>query len=103
MKLSRFGCIATLAFAAVGSAHAGSNVYWSVGVHAAPGVTVAAGNYAPAPVYLAPAPVYYAPPPVVYVRPAPVVYAAPVYYGGYYRTGYVGHKHKHKRKHVRYY
>lgn len=72
MKLVRMAAVAALAMGAA-AAQAGSSVYWSVGVNAAPGVTLGVGN-AP-PVYMAPAPVYYAPPPpVVYVRPAPVYY-----------------------------
>src|SRR5215204_4866957 len=84
-----------IALAAVGSAaHARSNVYWSVGVQAAPGVSIGVGNagpvyMAPQPVFVAPAPVYLAPPPVVV--PAPVYYGygpAPVYYsGGHYVRG----------------
>jgi len=91
------------------AAHARSDVYFSVGVHA-PGV------YAhPAPVYVQPAPVYVQPRPVyveprpVYVPPAPVyvqprpayvppepVYeAAPSYYGGY---GGYGHERRWARR-----
>lgn len=91
---------AALALAAIGSAAQARDVYWSVGIDAAPGVTVGVGNHrpvyvAPPPVYIAPAPVYMAPRPV-YVQPQPVYYVqpAPVYYGGYY-----GHPGKHKRWH----
>jgi hypothetical protein len=99
MKLIRFHylAVAALAVAAIGAATSAQarDVYWSVGVHAAPGVTLGVGNARP--VYMAPAPVYYAPPPV-YVAPAPVYYGptyyAPAYYGPvvYHR----GHHHKHK-------
>lgn len=89
MKLSRSVLVkvagAALALAAAGTAsvaQARSDVYFSVGAHVAPGVTIGVSNapvYYP-PVYVAPAPVYYAPQPV-YVRPAPVYYGpAPVYY-----------------------
>lgn len=94
--------LALLALAALGSgaAQARSNVYFNVGVQAAPGVAVNVGNVPPVvvapayPVYVAPAPVYYAPPPVYYVRPAPVYYGygyAPVYYGHRHH----GHRHGH--------
>ena len=74
---------------AAGAAHAGSNVYWSIGL-SAPAVSTVISN---GPGYYAPAPVYYAPPPVVYT-PAPRVYyppqvvyerPAPVYYYGHRR------------------
>jgi hypothetical protein len=61
---------------ATGAAHAGNNVYWSVGINLPPVGTVVSNAPVyvdPAPVYV-PAPVVYAPPPPVYV-PAPVVYA----------------------------
>ena len=87
LKLSRPLAAATLvALAAVGTAaQARDNVFWSLGVEAAPGVSLGVGNtrpvvVAPAPVYLAPQPVYVAPAPVivparrVYVAPAPVIY-----------------------------
>lgn len=106
--------LAAFGVAAAGSAHA-RDVYWSVGVQAAPGVSVGVANHRtpvyvqPAPVYVQPVPVYtpppvvYTPPPVVYT-PAPVYYAQPVY-----RTvapAYYGppghHKHrKHWKKHGR--
>ena len=97
-----------VAVAALGSAsvaQARDNVYWSVGIDAAPGVSVGVGNHrpvvvAPQPVYVQPQPVYVQPCPV-YVQPRPVyvqpqtIYAqprvayphnyyvqpAPVYYG----------------------
>ncbi len=103
--------MALVAAAAAPAAQARDNVYWSVGVDAAPGVSIGVGNARP--VYVAPQPVYVAPPvyaqpaysgnyypnndypnnyyvqpapvysaPPVYVRPAPVYYSAPpVYYG----------------------
>lgn len=96
-KLTRPIAAAALALAALGTAglaQARDNVYWNIGIDAAPGVTVGLGNVrpvvvAPAPVYVAPQPVYVAPRPV-YVQQAPVYYV-PVY----------GPKHKHKRKHHR--
>ena len=96
MKLIRlhYLAVAALAITALGAAATAQarDVYWSVGVQAAPGVTLGVGNVrpvylAPAPVYLAPAPVYYAPAPVYYVRPAAVYYGPVVY-----------HSHKHKWK-----
>ena len=105
----------TLAVAAIGaaglvataSAHAGGNVFWSVGVNLPPiGTVVSNAPVYPAPpvayptvVYPAPA-VVYQPAPVVY-QPAPVVYRpAPVYYQpGYWRDGryhhHPGHGHGH--------
>ncbi|MES2939126.1 MAG: hypothetical protein V4864_15680 [Pseudomonadota bacterium] len=99
--------VALLALGATGLAQARDNVYWSVGVNAAPGVTLGVGNVGPVvvapPVYYAPQPVYVAPPPVVY-RPAPVYYApAPVYYGAapvyYGPRGHWRHKHRHGHGH----
>ena len=93
-----------------GTAQAGSDVYWSVGIDAAPGVTLGGGNHRPvyvqpAPVYVAPQPVYVAPPPVVvyprgyYVQPAPVYYAGPVYYGKpkHHKKWRSKHRHRHYR------
>ena len=73
-----------------------SDVPWSVGVHAAPGVTIGATNarpyyVQPAPVYVAPQPVYVAPP-AYYVRPVPV-YPAGYYYGPAPRGHWKHHKH----------
>jgi hypothetical protein len=111
LKLVRSGiprivamALVAVVVAAVGSVAQARDVHWSVGIQAAPGVTVGVGNsygyhyappvyYAPPPVYYAPAPVYLAPAPVYYVRPAPVY--GPVRY-------YVGppqKKWKSKRKH----
>jgi hypothetical protein len=112
MKVNFVRTLATtglVALAAVGSAaHARSNVFWSVGVQAAPGVSIGVGNAAPVyvapqPVYVAPAPVYVAPPPVV-MGPAPVYYGygpAPVYYGGgyYVRPGKRWHARHHQHRH----
>lgn len=82
LSLGSLAAVATLAVAglgAAGAAHAG-DVFWSVGVQAAPGVQLGFSNapqvYAPQPVYYAPQPVYYAPPPVVYA-PQPVYYNQP--------------------------
>jgi hypothetical protein len=104
LKLSRpLAAAALVALAAVGSAaQARDNVYWSIGVDAAPGVSLGVGNtrpvyVQPAPVYIQPAPVYVAPQPV-YVAPRPVVLVrpAPVYYEPVYvRPG----KHKRHRHH----
>jgi hypothetical protein len=67
-----------------GTAQAGGNVYWSIGIDAPLGgggsigtVISNAPAYRAAPVYVQPAPVYLPPP--IYVQPAPVVYAPPVY------------------------
>jgi hypothetical protein len=108
MKLNlvrTFAAVGVVALAAVGTAaQARDNVYWSVGVDAAPGVSIGVGNtrpvvVAPAPVYVAPAPVYVAPRPV-YVAPAPVYYAQPApvyYYDGHPGKRKGWHKHKHHR------
>jgi hypothetical protein len=80
-----------------GTAQARDNVFWSLGVEAAPGVSVGVSNarpvlVAPQPVYVAPQPVYVAPRPVV-VQPRPVVLVEqPVYVV----PGHRGHKHKHR-------
>ncbi len=109
MKLVSSALVALLALCAAGLAQARGDVYWSVGVNAAPGVMLGVGNVGPVyaqPVYVAQQPVYVAPPPVYY-RPAPVYYsAAPVYYNPapvYYNAAPVhygppGHwKHKHRK------
>lgn len=70
------------ALAIAPAAHAGGNVYFSVGVQPAAPVYVD-----PAPVYVQPQPVYVQPQPVyvepapVYVRPRPVFVQPPVVYG----------------------
>lgn len=97
------GAVVALA-ALAGTAHARDNVYWSIGIDAAPGVSVGLANtrpvvVAPAPVYVVPQPVYVTPQPV-YVAPRPVmlVQSAPVYYGhpGKHK-GWKKHKHRHYR------
>jgi hypothetical protein len=124
MSKSRFLLAAGLmlvALAGASVAQARDNVYWSVGVHAAPGVTLGVGNHRPvyaAPVYVQPAPVYVQPAPI-YVQPAPIyvpaprVYypqnyyvqhapAYPVYYDGHRGRGHWHGKHHHKHhKHHR--
>ncbi len=75
---------------AAGAAHAGSNVYWSIGLNAPAVSTVISnspGYYAPAPVYAYPPPVVYTPAPRVYYPQPQVVYErpAPVYYHGHRR------------------
>jgi hypothetical protein len=112
LKLSRpLAAAAIVALAAIGTAaQARDDVHWSLGVQAAPGVTLGVGNarpvvVAPAPVYVAPQPVYVAPQPV-YVAPARVVVRpAPIIYEETYvvRPG-LGHRHdrghdKHHRHH----
>lgn len=105
MKLNRnvfagAAAVAALALLAAAPARAG-DVYWSVGVQAAPGVVVGASNAPPVyvhpqPVYVQPQPVYVQPRPYprsFYVQPTPVyVQPQPVYPVGYY---YVkpGHRH----------
>ncbi len=113
---------AAAALAAAPMAQANGNVFWSVGVVAAPGVTLGVSNappvyVQPAPVYMHPRPtVYHAPPryvmpapvytqPHVYYTPPPVRYGPPqVVYGvprhvgpPAYATGWVppGHRHRH--------
>jgi hypothetical protein len=103
MQSKLFRPLAAAAFVALtamaGSAQARDNVFFSLGVQAAPGVTLGVSN-APvvaAPVYVMPQPVYVAPQPV-YVAPQPV-YVAPaaaVYYGPGRRVGWHrhhGHRH----------
>ena len=107
---------------ASGAADARSNVFWSIGINAAPvGVAVSNGPiYQPAPVYYEPAPVFYYEPAPVYYEPAPVyvqprvVYrqapvvvaprpyygVAPVVYGGgygRYRDGRARERRHHER------
>ena len=84
---------AALALAALGTAsvaQARGDVHWSIGVHAAPGISVGFSNAYPVyPVYSAP--VYVAPPPVVYyprVRPVRVYYGPGYYYGPTYYRAY---------------
>lgn len=101
-KLSRALALAgAVALAGVATAaQARDNVYWSLGVNAAPGVALGVGNVPP--VYVAPQPVYVAPPPPVVMVPRPVYYGAapvyvrpaPVYYGYGERRG-----HRHHREH----
>lgn len=123
---------AALGLAALGVtsvAHARDSIYWSVGINAAPGVTVGVGNarpvymrppvfVQPAPVYVQPAPVYVQPAPVyqhysqavnpryyvqpapVYVQPAPIYYApAPVLRSGYGHYDAPGHHGYHGKPH----
>ena len=100
--------VAALGLAAAGGAQA-RDVYWSVGVDAAPGVSVGVGNHRP--VIVQPAPVYVAPPQVVYAQPQviyapqpqmvyPNGYLAPVVVHGPVYRSYGGHQHgQHWRSH----
>jgi hypothetical protein len=104
---STFAKAAAIALVAAGAtaAHARGDVYFSVGAHVAPGVTLGVSNapvyYPPVvygqPVYVQPAPVYYGPP-AYYVRPAPVIYS----YGPVYQRGHRHHRH-HRHAHSGYY
>ena len=103
MQRKLFRPLAAVAFLALaaGAAQARDNVFFSVGVEAAPGVSVGVSNVrpaviAPAPVVVAPQPVYVAPRPVVVSRPVMVV-EEPVYVvpGGH--RGH--HKHHHHGRH----
>jgi hypothetical protein len=111
LKLSRpLAAAALVALAAMGTAaQARDDVQWSLGVQAAPGVTLGVGNtrpvvVAPAPIYVAPQPVYVAPQPVymaprhVVVTPAPavIVRPAPIIYEETYVVR-PGHGHGHGR------
>jgi len=83
-----------------GTAQARDNVFWSLGVDAAPGVSLGVSNtrpvvVAPQPVYVAPQPVYVAPRPVVVHRPVVLVQPEPVYIE---RGRHKGHKHKHRHR-----
>jgi len=111
-KLLRpLAAVALLALAA-GTAQARDNVYWSLGVDAAPGVSLGVSNarpvvVAPAPVVIAPQPVYVAPQPVymaprpVYVAPRPVVvveqpvYVKPGKHKGWHKKHRRHHRHDH--------
>ena len=91
---------ALVALAGAGSvAHARDNVFWSLGVEAAPGVSLGVGNTRP--VYVAPQPVYVAPAPVVvvprrvYVEPAPVIYEETVVVRPGHRHGWHKEHHHH--------
>jgi hypothetical protein len=64
-KVLAASALALAALGVVPAAHAGGDLYFSIGTQAPP-------------VYYAPPPVYYAPEPV-YVQPRPVYVAAPVY------------------------
>ena len=110
-KLFRpLAAVALLALAVgAGTAQARDNVYWSLGVDAAPGVSLGVSNtrpmvapapvvIAPQPVYVAPQPVYVAPRPVVVHRPVVLVQPEPVYIE---RGKHKRHKHKHKHRHDR--
>jgi hypothetical protein len=122
MKFSRSVYVklaaAALALAAAGTAsvaQARSDVYFSVGAHVAPGVSVGVSNapvyYPPvyaALVYAYPAPVYVRPPIVVsppiyysygYARPLPVYVAPPAYYYGHTGHGNHGKNWNHKHRH----
>jgi hypothetical protein len=74
------------AIVAASAAHARSDVYFSVGVHAPGGY----GYVQPAPVYVQPRPVYVQPQPV-YVQPQPVYGPAPIYDGQHWRHDGWGH------------
>lgn len=112
--------VAALTLAGMGAtavAHAGGNVYWSIGL-SSPGVQVGVGSgvpyvvhqpvyvqpypvyIEPRPVYVQPRPVYIEPRPVIYVRPAPVHFAPPEYIqsnwqrpGPGWRQGHRHHRH----------
>ena len=93
--------VALGAFVAASAAHARSDVYFSVGVHAPVYAHPAPVYVQPAPVYVQPRPVYVEPRPVyvaprpVYVQPQPVYEAAPAYHGGY---GGYGHERRWARR-----
>lgn len=96
--LAAAAALALGAFGAVSAAHAGSDLYFSVGVQGAP------GYYSqPAPVYVQPAPVYVQPRPV-YVQPQPVyvqpqVYSAPAEV--YLRNGPPSYQYQYVDEHAR--
>ena len=86
-RVAAMATVGLAALAGAGSAQAGSNVFWSVGV-AGPGIQVGVASAPPvvvqqAPVWVRPAPVWVQPAPVwvqpapVWMQPAPVVYRAP--------------------------
>lgn len=91
--------VAFAGLAAASAAHARSDVFVSIGVHAPFGYVQPAPVYVqPQPVYVEPQPVYVEPQPVyvqprpVYVQPQPVyVRPQPVYYGSHRHHGHRGH------------
>ena len=109
-KLSHpLAAAAVVALAAVGTAAQARDVAWSLGVQAAPGVTLGVGNVrpvlvAPAPVYLAPQPVYVTPAPIVVARPvmlapAPVIYEETYVVRPGHRHGHHGERHNEHHHH----
>lgn len=116
-RSSRALAAGALALAALGSSAHARDVHWSVGIHAAPAVTLGVGNvrpwvvappvyYAPAPMYVQPQPVYhvqpqpiyYVQPPVYYVEPAPVYHVYPRH-RGHHGHGHWHHHHRHHHGH----
>lgn len=93
-SLAALALVAGLGLTGAGSAHAGSDVFWSIAM-SQPGIHVGVSN-APAPV-LVHAPRVYVPPQVVYVTPRPVYHMPP---GHYHAHGY-GHGHGHWKHHDR--
>lgn len=100
--------VALAALASVGTAQAGDNVYWSVGM-SAPGMQLGVANAVPVvqQVYMPRPQVYMAPQPV-YMQPAPVYMARPQYvqvgwdrpdYGWERRHGHRRHGHHDYRGH----
>jgi hypothetical protein len=103
MQRKLFRPLAAAAFAVLaataGTAQARDNVFFSLGIEAAPGVSLGVTNarpvyVAPQPVYVAPQPVYLAPRPV-YVAPQPVVLETGTVYYGHPGRHRGWHKHHH--------
>jgi hypothetical protein len=103
LKVAAATALALAGLGATSMAQARGNVFFSVGLPIAPGVSIGVSN---APAYYPPQPVYYSQPTYVqpepayaypsnyYVQPAPVyVQPAPVYIGGYYYGGGGGYRH----------
>ena len=85
-RLVAIAALATATFGAASAAHAGGNLYFSIGVTGRPAYIEPAPVYVqPRPVYVQPRPVYVQPRPI-YVQPRPVIVPAPAY--GWYETGY---------------
>jgi|JI10StandDraft_1071094.scaffolds.fasta_scaffold51200_1 hypothetical protein len=91
MKYRNSLLIAAAALVSLGTAsvaHARSDVNWSIGINAAPGVFIGAGNARPAyPYYPQPQPVYnygYAVPQPIYQQPQVIYPGGGVYPSSYY-------------------
>lgn len=96
-SLAALALVAGLGLTGASSAHAGSDVFWSIAM-SQPGIHVGVSN---GPV-LVHAPRVYVPPQVVYVPPRPVYHVPPGHYHAQgYGHGYGHWKHRHHGHHGR--